>query len=173
MNELYLFFTQPRTLPPEHLSVDEGLDVGQPPGVLTLLLDVDVVGDKDGEGLGDTTLLEEALHKDLEVVVEAAKGRAGVDVSALLGGLRGLDLCDLCIGVVEEVLDDNVAVLGGGVDVEGALGLAGLLNNDRQVDGGGGLLVKVLLELLVNLLLAAGGRGAGPGIVLETLLLHC
>lgn len=157
------------------LSIDEALDVAQPAGVLALLLDVDVVGDEDGEGLGDATLLEEALHEDLEVVVEAAEGGAGVDVGTLLGGLGALDLGDLGVGVVEEVLDDNVAVLGGGVDVEGADGLAGLLDDDGQVDGGGVLLLEIVLELLVNLLLGGAALllavAALDGIVLEALLL--
>lgn len=157
------------------LSIDETLDVAQPAGVLALLLDVDVVGDEDGEGLCDATLLEEALHEDLEVVVEAAEGGSGVDVGALLGGLGALDLGDLGVGVVEEVLDDNVAVLGGGIDVEGADGLAGFLDDDGQVDGGSVLLLEIVLELLVNLLLGGAALllavAALDGIVLEALLL--
>ena len=155
-----------------HLSVDESLDVVQPPSVLTLLLDVDVVGNKDGESLGDATLLEEALHEDLEVVIEAAEGRSRVDVGTLLGGLGGLDLGNLGVVVVEEVLDYNVAVLGGGINVESARGLAGLLDNNGQVDGGGVLLLSFLIELLLELLVGTGVALAALGLTLEAFLLE-
>lgn len=165
------------------LGINEGLDVAQPPHVLALLLDVHIVGHEDGQGLGDASLLEESLHQDLEILVEAAEGRAGVDVGALLGGLGVLDLSDLGVIVVEEVLDDDIAVLGGGVDVQGARALAGLLNHDGQVDGGSSLLVH-LLKIIFHLLLGLGGAGTATGldvgllvvvldgIVLKTLLLE-
>ena len=155
-----------------HLSVDESLDVVQPPSVLTLLLDVDVVGNKDGESLGDATLLKEALHEDLEVVIEAAEGRSGVDVGTLLGGLGGLDLGNLGVVVVKEVLDYDVAVLGGGINVESARGLAGLLDNNGQVDGGGVLLLSFLIELLLELLVGTGVALAALGLALEAFLLE-
>ena len=142
-----------------HLSIDEALDVAQPAGVLPLLLDVDVIRHEDGEGLGDAALLEEPLHQDLEVLVERAEGGAGVDVCALLGVLGLVEAGDGGVLVEEDVLDEDLAVLGGGVDAQGTLGLAGLLDDDGQVDGGGGLLVDVFVNVL--LLLSGGGVGAG------------
>lgn len=95
-----------------------------------MLLDVHVVGNKDSEGLSNATLLEEALHENLEVVVETAEWRSGVDISTLLGGIGALNLGDRGVGVIEEVLDNNVSFLGAGIDVEGSRGLARLLDND-------------------------------------------
>jgi hypothetical protein len=112
------------------LSIDESLYVVQPPSVLSLLLDVHVVGNKDSEGLSDATLLEEALHEDLEIVIEAAEWRSGVDISTLLGGVGALDLGDRGVGVIEEVLDNNVSFLSAGIDVQGSRGLARLLDNN-------------------------------------------
>lgn len=112
------------------LSINESLDVVQPPSVLSLLLDVHVVGNKDSKGLGDATLLEEALHEDLEVVVEAAEGGPGVDISTLLSGVGALDLGNRGVGVVEEVLDNNVSFLSAGIDIQGSRGLARLLDNN-------------------------------------------
>ena len=130
------------------LRVNKGPDVLEPSEVLLLLLDINIVGHKGGEGLVDAALLEEALHEDLEVLVEAAKGRAGVDVGALLGGLGVVDAGDGGVLVEEHVVDDDVAVAGGGVDVEGAGRLAGLLDEDGEVDGGAGVLVEALLVAL-------------------------
>lgn len=124
-----------------------------------MLLGVNVVGDKDGQGLVDATLLEEALHQHLQVLVEAAKGRAGVDVGALLGGLGGVDAGDGGVLVEEHVVDDDLAVAGGGVDVEGAVGLAGLLDQDGQVDGCTSLLVSLTVEGIVGVLLLVGLEG--------------
>jgi hypothetical protein len=139
-------------------SVDKGLDVAQPAHIFTLLFDVDVVGDEDGEGLVNAPFLEEALHNDLQVIVEATKWRARINVGAALSSLGRLDLCNGGILEIEEVLNDNIAVLGGGVDVEGASSLAGLLDEDGQVDGRGGLLVELLLGVLVQVLLGALAR---------------
>lgn len=153
------------------LGINEALDVAQPAEVLVLLLDVDVVGHKDGQRLGDAALLEEALHEDLQVLVEGAKRRAWVDVGALLGGLGGLGAGELGVGVVVQVLDDNVAVLGGGVDAEGA-GLAGLLDDDGQVDGRGRLLVHVgLVHLVLGVLRLALARLGGLHLVADVLVL--
>lgn len=112
------------------LSINESLDVVQPPSVLSLLLDVHVVGNKDSKGLSDATLLEEALHEDLEVVVEAAEGGSGVDIGTLLGGVGALDLGDRGVGVIEEVLDNNVSFLSASVDVQSSRGLARLLDDN-------------------------------------------
>lgn len=140
------------------LSINEALDIVEPAEILALLLDINVVGNKDSEGLSDATLLEEALHEDLEVLVEAAKGRTGVDVGALLGGLGAVELGDVCVLVEEHVVDDDATVLGGGVNVESAGGLAGLLDDDGQVDGGGGFLVNVelVVDVFFGLLLLGG-----------------
>lgn len=134
--------------PGGRLRVNKGLDVAQPSEVLFLLLDVHVVGDEDGQGLRDAALFEEALHQNLQVFVEAAEGRTGVDVGALLGGFGAVDLCDLGVLVEEHVLDDNVAVLGGGVNVESTGSLAGLLDDDGEVDGGGRLVVELVFHLV-------------------------
>jgi hypothetical protein len=46
--------------------------------VLLLLLDVDVLGNEDGEIGVDTPLVEVGLKKSLEVLVELREGRTGV-----------------------------------------------------------------------------------------------
>lgn len=153
------------------LGVNKSSDVLEPAEVLLLLLGIDVVGDKGGQGLVDATLLEEALHQHLQVLVEAAKGRAGVDVGALLGGLGGVDASDFGVLVEEHVVDLDLAVAGGGVDVEGAVGLAGLLDEDGEVDGSAGLLVDVALEGVVGVLLLVGLEGLlGELVLLEHVL---
>lgn len=154
------------------LSIDETLDVAQPPRVLLLLLDVDVVGDEEGEVLGDAPLLEEALDHDLEVVVEAAEGGAGVGAGAAVGVGGAVELGDGGVLVEVHRLDDDGAVLDRGLDAEGAARLAGLLDEHRHVALHGGLLVGqavvlevlvVLLLLVLELLLGAGGAGAAGG----------
>lgn len=147
---------------PIRLGVNKGLDVVQPPEVLALLLDVDVVGDEDGQGLVDATLLQEAVHEDLKVLVEAAEGGAGVELGTLLSELGVLDLGNLDVVVVEHVLNNDVAVLGAGIDAENTSSLAGLLNHDGQVDGSGSLLLLEVLVLVV--LLGLGRAGATSGL---------
>lgn len=159
-------------LPSAHLNIDESADVLEPADVLLLLLGINVVGDKDGQGLVDATLLEEALHQHLQVLVEAAKGRAGVDVGALLGGLGGVDAGDGGVLVEEHVVDDDFAVAGGGVDVEGAVGLAGLLDQDGQVDRCAGVFVGLAVEDVVGVLLLVGLEGLfGELVLLEEAVL--
>jgi len=58
--------------------LDEVLDLLQPAKVLLLLLDVDVLGNEDGEIGVNTTLVEVGLEESLEVLVELGEGRAGV-----------------------------------------------------------------------------------------------
>lgn len=58
--------------------LDEVLDLLQPAKVLLLLLDVDVLGDEDGEISVNTALVEVGLEESLEILVELGEGRAGV-----------------------------------------------------------------------------------------------
>ena len=58
--------------------LDEVLDLLQPAEVLLLLLDVDVLGNEDGEIGVNTALVEVGLKESLEVLVELREGRAGV-----------------------------------------------------------------------------------------------
>ena len=58
--------------------LDEVLDLLQPAKVLLLLLDVDVLGNEDGEIGVNTTLVEVGLEESLEVLVKLGEGRAGV-----------------------------------------------------------------------------------------------
>ena len=58
--------------------LNEVLDLLQPAKVLLLLLDVDVLGDEDGEISVNTALVEVGLKESLEILVELGEGRAGV-----------------------------------------------------------------------------------------------
>ena len=58
--------------------LDKVLDLLQPAEVLLLLLDVDVLGNEDGEISVNTTLIEVGLEESLEVLVKLGEGRAGV-----------------------------------------------------------------------------------------------
>ena len=58
--------------------LDKVLDLLQPAKVLLLLLDVDVLGNEDGEIGVNTTLIEVGLEESLEVLVKLGEGRAGV-----------------------------------------------------------------------------------------------
>lgn len=153
------------------LCVNKSSDVLEPSKVLLLLLGIDVIRDKGSQSLVDATLLEEALHQHLQVLVEAAEGRSGVDVGTLLGGLGGVDASNLGVLVEEHVVDLDLAIAGGGIDVEGAVGLAGLLDQDGEVDGCASLLIDITLEAVVGVLLLVGLEGLlGELILLEHVL---
>ena len=110
------------------LGIDKSLDLVQPPDVFALLLHINVVRHKDSQRLRDTTVLEEALHQHLQILIEGSERRAGVDVGAALRSLGRLGAGDGRILKVEDVVDGDVAALGGRVDGQGALALAGLLD---------------------------------------------
>ena len=160
-----------------HLGVNEILDVLHPGLVLALLLHVHVVGDKDGESLGDAALLEVALEKDLEILVEATEGRARVDVLGGVGDLGGVAVRVARVLEVVEVLDHDLAVLRQGLDVQRAL--AGLLHHDVQAERHGRLVTLLALD---TVLLGSIGLGLGlatlrgvevlvsQGLIIEALL---
>lgn len=148
--------------PHQTLSLNETLDVVQPADVLVLLLDINIVGHKDSQGLRNTTLLEEALHQHLEVIIQAAEGRARVHLSALLGLLGALGMSELGVLEIEDVLDEESAVTGGGVDVESGLALSRLLDDNGHADGGGGTLVELIV--LLHLLLCGSGARSTLGL---------
>lgn len=127
------------------MGIDEALEVVEPPEVLLLLLHVKVVGNKEGKGLVDATVLEVALHEDLEILVKGTKWRARVDSLGSVLGLGAVTVGELGVVVVEHVVDNNGAVLGNSVDVEGTL--AGLLNDNVETDGSAAVLTHVLLVL--------------------------
>ena len=58
--------------------LDKVLDLLQPAEVLLLLLDIDVLGNEDGEVGVNTTLVEVVFKESLEVLVELGEGRTGV-----------------------------------------------------------------------------------------------
>src|SRR5690242_15860698 len=122
---------------------DKVLDVVQPPDVLLLLLVVDVVGDEKSKAGVDAALLEVLLEQDLEVLVKVVEGRAGVQRPPRPVLLGGLGVRKLGVGEVVQVLDDEVAVLSGGLDSERALARA--LNADAGMGG------EALLALAVDL----------------------
>ena len=135
------------------LGINKALEVVEEAQVLALLLEVEVLGHKDGQGLGDAALLQVAVQKNLQVLVQAAKGGAGVDALGGVGGLgRGL-AGHRGVLVVVQVVDNERALLRGGLDIQGAL--ARLLNDNRQAARHGArvdLAVLVLLGLLGQLL---------------------
>lgn len=140
-----------------HLRINEALDVLQPGKVLLLLLHVHVVGDKNGEALADATLLEVALHQDLKVLIQVAEGRTGVQGTSLVVGLGRVGVGQLGVLEVEHVLNNDVAVLGGGLNGQGTL--AGLLDDNVKLAGDGGIIGVHLVHLVsLAVLLVAGGR---------------
>src|SRR5438132_580113 len=112
------------------LSINESLDVVEPGKVLLLLLHIHVVGGKDGKRLRDAALLQVPLHQNLEVLVQASERGSRVDLLRGMRSVSRLAMRQLGILVVEEVLNDNGAILSNCLNCEGAL--AGLLDNNIQ-----------------------------------------
>ena len=134
---------------------DKVLDVVQPPDVLLLLLVVNVVGDEERQAGVDAALLEVLLEEDLEVLVEVVEGGTGVQSPPRPVLLGGLGVGELGIGEVVQVLDQEVAVLGGGLDGESTL--AGALDADACVSGEALLKIALALVLVIKLLAVLGG----------------
>jgi hypothetical protein len=116
---------------------------------------VDVVGDEQSKACVDAALLEVLLEQDLEVLVEVVEGRAGVQRPPRPVLLGGLGVCELGVGEVVQVLDDEVAILCGGLD--GECTLARALNADAGVRREA--LLALAVDLVVVLELLAVGRG--------------
>lgn len=131
------------------LRLDEALDVVQPSQVLLLLLDVHVVGHKESKGLSDAALLQVPLEENLQVLVQAAKGRAQVSVLGFVRDVSRAAEGELGIVEVVEVLHDNVTVLAGRLDVERALAV--LLHDDVQPARHGRLTGAIEFILAVEL----------------------
>jgi hypothetical protein len=126
--------------------LDKVLDLLQPAKVFLLLLDIDVLGDEDGEIGVDAPLVEVGLEESLQVLVELREGRAGVH---LLGGQRlvgDLGLGEVGGGQVSDGLDLECAAVGNEVDAKGArVLLAG--SRDQNVDVGRECGLGVVLDV--------------------------
>jgi hypothetical protein len=118
-----------------------------------------VVWDEERQAGVDATLLEVLLEQDLEVLVQVVEGRSGVESPPRPVLLSRLGIGQVGRGEVVEVLDEEVAILGGCLDGKSAL--ARSLDADAGV-GGEALLLAVLLVVLLKLL-AVGRRDAVLG----------
>lgn len=105
----------------------------QPPNVLLLLLEGNVVGDHVLELDVQTTLLEVTAPEGDQVRVEVLSRRTGVETLASPVLLSGVGVGDLRILEVGDLLDLKIAILNDGLDQQGTV--LGLLDSD--VDAGG------------------------------------
>jgi hypothetical protein len=131
--------------------LDEFLDVVQPPNVLLVVY---VVGDEQGHPGIDATLLEVLLKQNLEVLVKVVERGPGVQCPPRPVLLGGCGVGEIGGREVPQVLDQEVAILGGGID--GKSTLARSLDADVGM-GGEALLSCILVELVVKLFTV--GRG--------------
>lgn len=134
-------------------SLDELLDVLQPLDVLLLLLVVYVVRDEQSHPGVDATLLEVSLEQVLEVLIEVVKGRTSVERPPRPVLLCSRGVGEIGGGEVPHVLDDEVTVLGGGLDGKSAL--SGSLDANVGVSWEA-LLAHVIVVFVVELLTVGG-----------------
>ncbi len=113
-----------------HLRLNKALDVLQPPQVLLLLLHVYVIRYEQSQRSVDTPLIQISFQKHLKILIKVAEWWSNIQVLSLVDLLCSLAVCMRCIGVVENVVNDDHSFLDNSFDCESSLSC--LLDNDVQ-----------------------------------------